>query len=123
MPTTALDPASIIASVAYSGGRKIGEVALDDISDVVERPDTFVWIGLYEPTEELLRKIQEEFGGKGRRAAGEAAGKDDAGERGEARRKDEGEDLLPVDLHTRSVGGGLACADRGAIAAKARVTL
>ncbi len=53
---------SIIASVAYSNGRRIGEVAPDDISDVLERADTFVWIGLYEPNEPLLRKIQEEFG-------------------------------------------------------------
>ena len=53
---------AVIASVAYSDGRRIGEVALDDISDVLQRPDTFVWIGLYEPNEPLLRKIQEEFG-------------------------------------------------------------
>ena len=62
MATTLQAPGSVIASAAYSNGRKIGEVALDDISDVVERPDTFVWIGLYEPNEPLLRKIQEEFG-------------------------------------------------------------
>ena len=52
----------MIASAAYSNGRRIGDVALDDISDVVERPDTFVWIGLFEPNEPLLRKVQEEFG-------------------------------------------------------------
>jgi magnesium transporter len=62
MATTASAPPSVIASVAYSNGRRIGEVALDDISDVIERPDTFVWIGLYEPNEPLLRKTQEEFG-------------------------------------------------------------
>ena len=53
---------SVVASVAYSNGRRIGDVTLDDISDVVERPDTFVWIGLFEPDEPLLRKMQEEFG-------------------------------------------------------------
>ncbi|RPI53408.1 MAG: magnesium/cobalt transporter CorA [Acidobacteria bacterium] len=52
---------SVIASAAYADGRRIGDVALDDISDVIGRPDTFVWIGLYEPNEPLLRKIQEEF--------------------------------------------------------------
>ena len=62
MPTTIQAPGSVVASAAYAGGRKIGDVALDDISDVLERPDTFVWIGLYEPAEPLLRKIQEEFG-------------------------------------------------------------
>jgi magnesium transporter len=62
MSMTASPPGSVIASVAYADGRKIGEVQLDDISEVVKRPDTFVWIGLYEPNEPLLRKIQEEFG-------------------------------------------------------------
>jgi magnesium transporter len=62
MAPTPLPAGSVVASVAYAAGRKIGDVALDDISDVVERPDTFVWIGLYEPNEPLLRKVQEEFG-------------------------------------------------------------
>ncbi len=35
---------------------------INDISEVLKRPETFVWIGLYEPNEPLLRKIQEEFG-------------------------------------------------------------
>jgi magnesium transporter len=54
-------PGSIIASAAYSDGRRIGEAAIDDVSDVLERSDTFVWIGLFEPNEALLRKAQEEF--------------------------------------------------------------
>jgi magnesium transporter len=29
---------------------------------VLERSDAFVWIGLFEPDESLLRKMQEEFG-------------------------------------------------------------
>ena len=53
---------SVVASVAYANGRRLGDVELDDISNVVERPDTFVWIGLLEPDEALLRKMQEEFG-------------------------------------------------------------
>ena len=62
MSTLAATAGSVIASAAYAAGRRIGDVALDDISDVLGRPDTFVWIGLYEPNEPLLRKIQEEFG-------------------------------------------------------------
>jgi magnesium transporter len=60
--TTSPPQGAVIASAAYSNGRRVGEVALDDISDVVERPDSFVWIGLLEPDEPMLRKIQEEFG-------------------------------------------------------------
>ena len=62
MATAEQPPGTIVASVAYSKGRRIGDVTLDDISDVLERPDTFVWIGLFEPDEPLLRKMQEEFG-------------------------------------------------------------
>jgi magnesium transporter len=61
MATTNLPSGSVVASVAYAGGRKISDVALDDISDVVAQPDTFVWIGLFEPNQPLLRKLQQEF--------------------------------------------------------------
>ena len=62
MAPTEQQPGTVVASVAYEKGRRIGDVTLDDISDVLERPDTFVWIGLFEPDETLLRKMQEEFG-------------------------------------------------------------
>ena len=49
--------------VAYrSDGTRIGDITLDAISDVLEQPDTFVWVGLIEPDEALLEKLQEEFG-------------------------------------------------------------
>ncbi len=48
---------------AYEGGRRIdGEISLDAISEVLARPGTFVWVGLYEPDDALLAKMQEEFG-------------------------------------------------------------
>lgn len=50
-----------MASVAYARGTRVGDVPLDDISEVLARSDHWVWIGLYEPDEALLRKIQEEF--------------------------------------------------------------
>lgn len=51
------------ACVAYDfAGRRIGDISLDEISDVLEQPDTFVWLGLHEPDEALLLKLQEEFG-------------------------------------------------------------
>ena len=52
----------VINCAAYSEGCKIRDVAIDDISEVLKVPGHFVWIGLHEPSEELLRKIQEEFG-------------------------------------------------------------
>src|SRR4029453_5976181 len=62
-PTAAAPaPSAVIASVAYANGKKVSDVPLDDISEVLKQPGTFVWIGLYEPDEPLLRKVQEEFG-------------------------------------------------------------
>lgn len=48
---------------AYGGdGRKIRDITLDEISDFLARPDGFVWVGLVEPDEPLLEKLQAEFG-------------------------------------------------------------
>lgn len=52
----------VINSVAYKNGKRIGDITLDEISDVLKDDDTFVWVGLNEPNDTLLHKIQEEFG-------------------------------------------------------------
>jgi magnesium transporter len=52
----------VVNSVVYAEGRKVGDVSLDDISEALKVPGQFVWIGLHEPSDELLAKIQEEFG-------------------------------------------------------------
>jgi magnesium transporter len=53
----------VINCVAYGAdGQRLGEVALADVSDVLQSPDQFVWIGLLEPDAELLAQVQEEFG-------------------------------------------------------------
>ena len=52
----------VVNSVAYAGGRRVADVELEDISEVLKEPDRFVWIGLHEPGEELLRQVQQEFG-------------------------------------------------------------
>jgi magnesium transporter len=54
---------TIVNCSAYdASGRKIGNVEIDDISEVLKFPGQFVWIGVHEPDAELLRKLQEEFG-------------------------------------------------------------
>ena len=54
---------AVVNCVAYDAdGRKVGSVEVDDISEVLKSPDHFIWIGLHEPSEELLRQIQVEFG-------------------------------------------------------------
>lgn len=53
----------VVNCAAYDrDGRRLPEITLDQISDVLEQPDTFVWVGVHEPDEALLGKLQEEFG-------------------------------------------------------------
>ena len=51
----------VVACAAYADGRRIRDVPLEDVSEVLREPGPFVWIELYEPSEEVLRVIQEEF--------------------------------------------------------------
>ena len=61
-PQRAPEP-MVVNCIAYrSDGTRIGEIGLDAISDTLASPDTFVWVGLREPDEALLAKLQEEFG-------------------------------------------------------------
>lgn len=55
-------PQCVINCAAYDrdGGRR--DISLDQISDVLAVDDgSFVWVGLYEPDESILDKLQEEF--------------------------------------------------------------
>jgi len=57
------DRKMVVNCIAYrKDGSRIGDIALEAISDVLTEPDTFVWVGLHEPDEELLLKLQQEFG-------------------------------------------------------------
>lgn len=62
-PPVPNQPAGVVNCVAYSfNGERVGEITLEAISDVLREPDKFVWVGLLEPDEALLEKLQEEFG-------------------------------------------------------------
>jgi magnesium transporter len=55
-------PACVINCVAYGRDGSRRDITLDAISDVLAVDDgSFVWVGLYEPEESLLDKLQEEF--------------------------------------------------------------
>jgi len=49
---------------AYSlDGARLPDISLEQISDALADPAVgFVWVGLYEPDEALLQRMQEEFG-------------------------------------------------------------
>lgn len=53
---------SVVNSVAYRNGQSLGEIAIEEVSDLIKQPDTFVWLGLHEPDAALLLRIQVEFG-------------------------------------------------------------
>jgi magnesium transporter len=53
---------TIVNCAAYCEGRRVANVDIDNIADVLNQPDKFVWIGLHEPSAEMLSKLQREFG-------------------------------------------------------------
>jgi magnesium transporter len=52
----------VVNCIAYQGGRRLGVITIEDISETLKKDGVFVWVGLHEPDEVLLRKIQAEFG-------------------------------------------------------------
>jgi len=56
-------PTCVVNCAAYGRDGARRDVSLDAISDVLAVDDgSFVWVGLYEPGEDILDKLQEEFG-------------------------------------------------------------
>src|SRR4029453_2566134 len=53
---------SIVSSVLYRAGRHAGNVDIDDAANILTEPDGFVWIGLHEPTQDVLRQVQQAVG-------------------------------------------------------------
>ncbi len=56
------NPACVINCVHYDDEGKRHDIALDAISDVLASGNGFVWVGLYDPADSVLLKLQEEFG-------------------------------------------------------------
>jgi magnesium transporter len=51
----------VINCAAYSAGHRVADLPICDIHDALKHTDRFVWIGLNEPREEILREVQREF--------------------------------------------------------------
>jgi magnesium transporter len=51
----------IVNCAAYSDGRRVATIPIEDISEHLSDPNGFVWIGLHEPSAEMMKQIQEEF--------------------------------------------------------------
>ena len=52
----------VIASRAYRDGVRAADVPISGIGAALAHPDWFLWIGLYEPSEELLGEVQRALG-------------------------------------------------------------
>ena len=51
----------LVNCVAYQDGRKLGDIAKEDISEYVKRPECFVWVALKDPDPAELLEMQVEF--------------------------------------------------------------
>jgi magnesium transporter len=51
----------VIAAAAYSAGRKVADIAIEESGAWAAKPDHFVWIGIHEPNEGELRELQTQF--------------------------------------------------------------
>lgn len=53
----------VVNCVSYSAeGQRKRDITIEEISDALAEPTGFVWVGLHEPSADLLDKLQEEFG-------------------------------------------------------------
>lgn len=54
--------APIVDCAAYVGGQRVADLGIDQIRAALTRDDQFVWLGLYDPNQAMLRRVQEQFG-------------------------------------------------------------
>jgi magnesium transporter len=94
-----IDNRMVMKCVAYQNGVSIGDVTIEDISEVLKREHTFVWLGLREANNELLTQIQEEFG------LHDLAIEDACAAHQRPKIEEYGESLFMV-LHTAHLAGG-----------------
>ncbi|MBI1781765.1 MAG: magnesium/cobalt transporter CorA [Sphingobacteriales bacterium] len=52
---------TIVNCAAYSGGKRVANIALSQVHVELEHADEFVWVGLHEPESETLKLVQQEF--------------------------------------------------------------
>jgi magnesium transporter len=59
---TATAENSVIDCAAYARGGRVANLTIDQIQEELTREQQFVWLGLYEPDQALLRHVQKQFG-------------------------------------------------------------
>ena len=51
----------VVASSVYQGGRRIADITIDEAAKWAAKDGHVVWIGLLEPSRELLQRLQQQF--------------------------------------------------------------
>ena len=51
----------IVASSVYAGGRRVADVGIEEAREWAARSGHVVWIGLFEPSAELLERVRAQF--------------------------------------------------------------
>ena len=54
--------AGVVAASVYAGGRHVKDIAIEEAGEWSKRPGHVVWIGLWEPSDELLQRVQAQLG-------------------------------------------------------------
>ena len=52
----------VLNCIAYNDGCRLATIELDEVHEFLGEQDQFVWVALFEPSEEILEKIRNEFG-------------------------------------------------------------
>lgn len=60
--TSSSPRSGVINSAAYYQGKRVANVPVADLGDAWRHSDRFLWVGLFEPREELLEHVQQAFG-------------------------------------------------------------
>jgi magnesium transporter len=54
--------ATVVNCAAYENGRRVTDLDIDNPDQMKVQPGRVIWIGLHEPTQEILKKLQRYFG-------------------------------------------------------------
>lgn len=93
------DSSMVMKCEAYKKGVSIGDLPLSDIGGTLAQPDSFVWLGLRGADQDLLARIQAEFG------LHELAVEDALSAHQRPKIEEYGDSLFVV-LHTATLNGG-----------------
>jgi magnesium transporter len=56
------DEPGVVAASVYAGGRRVKDIAIEEAGEWSKRPGHVVWIGLLEPSTDLLERLQGQLG-------------------------------------------------------------